>query len=233
MLVKEKCKCFFGDYWKYVDGIFHLLDPIYSELKEKARKNVKIFPQSKDTFRAFKETPLTELKIIVLSLDPYPWMKDNKVVADGLSFSCKYTPIQPSLEKFFDGIRTEYGEFEEIKDLGYLAEQGVMLLNSSLTVEKGKVGSNLELWQPFMKKFLEEISYSNTGLIFWLMGDVAKKYQSSINNLGNYIIFSEHPAAAEHQSRDWDYKNAFSQIDKILKSNNNESIDWTKPKLPF
>lgn len=234
MLDKEKFKSLFGDWWRYVEPNFHLLEPIYKELKSQSRRKKQIFPEWQNTFKAFEKCPLANLKVVMIGLDPYPWMKDGVIVADGLAFSCSKSPIQPSLEHIFKGIENDFQqEIHSNKDLTYWAEQGVLLLNSSLTVEKNKVGSHSEIWQPFMKKILEEISYNNSGLIFWLIGAEAKKLQGSINNLGNYLMYTEHPAAAEHSQRDWEHKNTFSKINKILQTNNMK-IDWLfEEELPF
>lgn len=235
MLNKEKFKPMFGDWWKYVESNFSLLEPIYKELKEQSKKRRQIFPEWQNVFKAFEKCKEKNLKVVMIGLDPYPWIKDGKVVADGLAYSCSNTAIQPSLQHIFSGIENDFNtEFVSDKDLTYWAEEGILLLNSSLTVEKNKVGSHSSLWQPFVKKILEEISYSNTGIIFWIMGAEAKKLQGSINNLGNYLMYTEHPAAAEHTQRDWEHKNTFSKINKILKANNGIEIDWTFEKqLPF
>lgn len=235
MLDKEKFKPMFGDWWRLIEPNFSLLEPVYKELKAQSRRKKQIFPEWPNTFKAFEKCPEKDIKVVMIGMDPYPWIKDGEIVADGLAFSCSKTHTQPSLLHIFQGLKNDFQEeFVPNKDLTYWAGQGVLLLNSSLTVEKNKVGSHAELWQPFMKKVLEEISHNNSGLIFWLLGAEAKKLQGSINNLGNYLMYTEHPAAAEHSQRDWEHKNTFSKINKLLKANNGTEVDWLfKEELPF
>jgi len=228
--MKEK----FEEYWKFVEPHWGLLTSIFTKLKERSKIN-KILPNSKDTFRVFKETPLKQLKVVIIGYDPYNSIIQGNVAADGLAFSNRDVPIQPSLRKIFDAMNKDYGEFVELKELSYLASQGVLLLNSALTIEENqKAGCHTELWKPFMLKLLEELSHQ--GLIFWFMGKKAEELKVAINEKTNHVFCTEHPAAAARNNRDWDHKDTFNKINNLLHSNMGVefTVDWTfSNTLPF
>ena len=131
-------------------------DILYTKLKEDAKRGKKICPLSQETYRTFQETPKDDLKVVFVLMDPYPWIKKEKgvptIVADGIAMSCSHTAHpQPSLELFYDGIIDDLykkdKEFvpERLNDLKYLCNQGVMMLNTALTVEVNKVGSHTKV----------------------------------------------------------------------------------------
>lgn len=149
---------------------------IYSYLRERTRQGKVVLPSWQNTFRAFEKTPLRELKVIFLLSDPYPWRKNGKDVADGIALSCGITKQeQPSLSLFYDGMQDDLGIIKRKRnpDLSYLCKQGVLFLNTSLTVEEGLPGSHshvrvkdkrVRLWEPFMKYFLEMVYTDPQGL---------------------------------------------------------------------
>jgi len=112
----------------------------------------------------------------------------------------------------------------------YLQDQGVMMLNTDLTCKLNKTASHKKLWEPFQKFFLEEIMFGYTGIIYILSGDESKRMKRYINPLGNYIFEIEHPVAASYAHRDWNHQNIFRKINRILKENNNFSIEWDNKK---
>ena len=210
---------------------------IFTKLKNDVSIGKKIVPLSKDLFRSF-QCDLNEINTIFLLMDPYPRLYSNKVPqADGVAMSCRNSPdgkIQPSLEKFYDAIAKEYEEeFEYNKDLQYLVDQGVMFLNTDLTCELNKTESHSLLWEPFMKKVFNDIFFDLTGIIYVVCGKSSERLLKYINPLGNYIEKLSHPASAAYKSDEWDSKGVFKRINYIIKSNNNQSINWTNPNLPF
>lgn len=212
-------------------------DKIYAKLKEDSKRGKRICPAAENTFRAFKETPYKKLKVVFLMYDPYPWIKDGVIVADGIALSCSNTKkFQPSLEKFYHAMERDTGlKLAGIKDwdLAPLCNQGVMMLNTALTVEEGKVGSHYELWKPFTTFLFEEIfTKVNRGLIFVLCGKESQYYERFIFPHQHYIFKLEHPAAAEHAGREWKHEEIFTKINKLVKENNNEEIIWIDD-LPF
>lgn len=219
-------------------------DEIYSYLKKRSSEGRTILPSWEDTFNAFQKTPFEDLKVIIAAQDPYPWQKNGKNVSDGIAMSCSNTGIeQPSLSLFLDGIADvmpEYAGVDRDPDLSYLCSQGVMMLNTSLTVELNRPNSHsqvrvldkkIRLWEPFFKYFFEEIitSYCK-GLVVVFCGKESAYYERFINPLQHYIFKVEHPSAAAHSERSWKHENVFKKINTILKENNNTRIDWIKKR---
>ena len=161
-------------------------------------------------------------------------MKKRIIIADGIPMSCSHSEeLQPSLKQFYGGIDKEYETIvSRENDLSYLLNQGVFMINTALTVKENKVGSHTDLWIPFMKYLFEEvISRYNTGLVYWMMGKEAKRVEKYINPLGNYLIYSTHPAAASHRNTEWDSEGNFKKVNKILEGNGFTPIIWDKTEL--
>ena len=225
-----------------------LCDEIYAYLKKKSSEGRVICPSFDDTWRAFKETPYEELRVILVMQDPYPWKKDGRYVADGMALSCGNTGVpQPSLDLFYDGLQNdlpEYGSKDFIRkaDLSYLCNQGVMMLNSSLTVELNKPNSHsnlrigdkkTRLWEPFMKWFFEEVIGTSQGLVIVFAGKESAYYERFIYPHQHYILKCEHPASAAHQERAWDTISIFKTIDRILWENNKFKINWMSKRKRY
>lgn len=216
-------------------------DKLYTQLKAEGKRGKKILPLSSNIYRAFLETPYSDLKVVFVLLDPYPTIKkDGTIVADGIAMSCANTEIlQPSLELFYDAIEDDLYKGlnlhnERFPDLKYLCNQGIMLLNTALTVEANKTGSHTELWKPFMKYLYEEVfAKYNNGLIFVLCGKVSQELAKYINPLQHYIYELEHPAFAARQMRGWKHEKIFSKINYLLQENNNIIPQWIYEKAPF
>lgn len=217
-------------------------DKIYEYLKFEGKRGVRIVPDSSNTFRAFKETPLNEIKAVLLGYCPYHTIsKDGIPAADGLAMSCSLTgKLQPSLELFYQGIEDDLYSglnlnYEKNPDLTYLAKDGVLLLNSSLTTEFMKPGKHQSIWEPFTKYVIEEcLAY--TGIPIVLIGKDAQYYERYMTPLTHGVIFKvEHMAFAARENRAWDHKNIFSKINTILRQNNGKEfeVDWLNEKPPF
>lgn len=192
-----------------------------------------ILPDSDDTWRVFKETKFKDLKTVWLLQDPYPSIKDKKIVGNGVAMDCRNVKkLQPSLELFYKAINNCYDvEVDKSPSLEYLLMQGCMMLNNALTVEYRKSGSHLELWEPFMKYLFEEVFSKESGLIFVLCGKHSHSLEKYINTLQHYVYKLEHPAFAERQKREWKHENIFKNINYVLKSNNKEEIYWDKEEF--
>jgi uracil-DNA glycosylase len=204
-------------------------DEIYRFLKQEARDGKTICPAHTDTFRAFQECSYNNLRCVFILQDPYPWIKDGKFVADGMAMSCSNTgSCQPSLEYFYDGMADDLGEdVPHIPDLSYLAKQGILLLNTSLTVELNKPTSHKGVWDPFIEYLIQEvINFYNHGLIYVSFGKNAHVMAKAIIPFLHWGFEVEHPAAAARAERKWDHQNIFTKINKILRDCNNEQINW-------
>lgn len=235
---------FHESWWPKMKEFFEGEDAykIYQYLKLRSNKGIDILPVPADTFKAFSKCRFNDLSVVIVGMEPYSTLKNNKVIADGLAFSNSYTgdiEVQPSLTYLWHGIKNDL-KLEKLRystNLDFLSEQGVLLLNSSLTVEKMRIESHLKLsrdvfptsnlWDYFQKHLFQNVLYGTTGIVYILMGAYAKKLKKYINPLGNYILETDHPSfAARNKNEDWMVDNVFSKTAKILKANNNIEIYW-------
>jgi uracil-DNA glycosylase len=211
-------------------------DNIYKHLKSEGKRGKKIAPSSSVTFRCFKETPLDELKVVLMGMCPYHTAYNGIPVADGLLMGCTTTErLQPSLEKFYEGIEAELYDglnltYVKNADVTYLAKQGVLMTNAALTTEIGKAGSHIELWEPFTKYLLEEI-ISETGVPVVFLGKDAAKYEKYTSPFAWTFVVS-HPASASYKQTEWSTEGTFGKVNKVLKDNNNFEIKWLD-EVPF
>ena len=208
------------------------MDKIYAQIKKDAQKEV-ILPSSDDTFRVFGQTHPDHIKSIWYLMDPYPRRYRNRIPqATGIAMDCSNSPddkMQPSLEVFYDAMEKDLGKkVDRSLSLNYLLSQGVMLTNTDLTVKMNKTASHDKLWEPFQKYFLEEVMGSRGGIVYVLAGKASHRMDRYIEPKANHIIKLEHPAAAHRNHVDWDCKNIFTHINKLLKENNNGQIYWNK-----
>lgn len=205
-------------------------DKIYAHLKDRSKKGHKVAPLASNVYRCFLETPLTDLKVILVGMCPYHTEKNGVFVADGLLMGCSNTDrIQPSLQQFYDAIeRDVYNglKLTSVKgpDVSYLAKQGVLMLNAALTTEINKAGSHMAIWEPFMKYFFEEVVCAEGAPIIFLGKEAAKleKYTSPFT----WTFKISHPASAAYKNSEWDSEGTFTKVNKILKDNNNFKIEW-------
>jgi len=205
-------------------------DAIYEFLKKDAKRGKKIAPLSSVTFRCFKETSLNDLKVVMLGMCPYHTFVNGQPVADGLLMGCTSTgKLQPSLDKFYDGVEKDlhnglHLKYDKTPDVSYLAKQGVLMLNAALTTEMNKAGSHIELWEPFTKYLFEEV-INLSGVPVMFLGKDAAKYKKYTNPFAWTFTLS-HPASASYKNTDWDTEGAFTKVNKVLKDNNNFEIMW-------
>jgi uracil-DNA glycosylase len=206
-------------------------DNIYKYLKSESQRGKKIAPLSQNVYRCFKETPLNEVKVVLMGMAPYHTLKNGSPVADGLLMGCSTTEVlQPSLEQFYNAIEREnYGGLcaycnKTNPDVSYLAHQGVLMFNASLTTEINKAGSHIELWEPFTKYVIEEILH-DSGAPFVFLGKDAARYAKYVNPF-SWSFTTSHPASASYKNTDWESGDVFKMVNKVLKDNNNFQIEW-------
>ena len=209
-------------------------DKIFEFIKSESRKGKIIAPESTNLFRAFKETSLDDLKVVILGMAPYHTLKNNKIIADGLLMGCSITGyVQPSLDQFYNALQHEFFDgvnvnIEKDPDVSYLAKQGVLMLNAALTTEINKAGNHIPIWEPFIEFLFEEI-INITGVPIVFLGLEAKK------NLKYTTIFSHtfaisHPASASYKNTEWSSEDVFKKVSTLVKENNNLEIKWLKQK---
>lgn len=213
-------------------------DKIYEFLKFESQRGKKISPLSSNVWRCFLETPFDELKLILCGFSPYHTFKNNLPVADGLLMSCSVTNYpQLSLFQWYQAIENELYDginlnYIKNPDLLFLAKQGVLLLNSSLTVEYMKAGSHNLLWEPFMKYLFEEV-LSGTGVPVVFLGKESAKLEKYVAPF-TWVFKVSHPASASYSGTEWDAEELFKKINKVLMDQNGYKIDWLDiDNLPF
>jgi len=234
-MVWEKFKEYFHESWHIKIRPFiesEECDGIYEFLKKESRRGKKIAPISSNVYRCFKETSLDDLKVVMMGMCPYHSFYNGEPVADGLLMGCSVTGrLQPSLEKFYEGVEKDVYNglnlhYEKSPDVSYLAHQGVLMVNAALTTEMNKAGSHIKLWEPFTKYLLEDV-LALTGVPYVFLGKDASVYKRYLPPLSWNFTLS-HPASASYKNTDWDTENVFTKVNKILKDNNNFSIEWLK-----
>ncbi len=184
-----------------------------------------IYPPEQDVFSAFDTTPFKDIKVVILGQDPY----HGPDQAHGLSFSVRpgvKTP--PSLANMYKELATDIPDFN-IPQHGYLqnwAKQGVLLLNTVLTVEKGKAHSHAKVgWEMFTDRVIEALDLHLEGVVFLLWGAHAQKKGKKINSDKHHILKSAHPSPLSAYRGFFGCKH-FSQTNMLLEQMNRPPIDW-------
>lgn len=196
----------------WVDFMFNILNledmrKIAVHLSKLEKNQIKYFPAKENIFKAFRLVNFNELKVIILGQDPYHRIGQ----ATGLAFAVdnKIAP-PPSLRIIKDQFDNEVGN-----NLEHWAEQGVLLLNTALTVLPGQPESHLNLWMPIMNIIIKRLALINRSLTWMLWGMKAQSYTKYINENKDKVIRTYHPAAA-----------ARGYVDFEPNFNNIKDIQW-------
>lgn len=185
---------YFGDWMKVIDRA-ELNNAMSKVSMEYMRKPV--CPNQPDVFRAFELCPLKDLKVVMLGQDPYP----QKGVATGILFGNRSDTDEEDLSPSLKVVKEAAINFEVPhycvtfdNTLESWARQGILMINSALTVEMNRVGSHVMIWRPFIAKLLKNLSDYNTAVVYVLFGRQAQTFKPYINSRFNHIIEVEHPA---------------------------------------
>lgn len=187
-------------------------------------KTKKIYPDKYDIFNALHFTPYKDIKVVILGQDPY----HGPGQAHGLSFSVNPSvKTPPSLLNIYKELNSDLGCY--IPNNGYLkkwADQGVLLLNTSLTVRAGEANSHKNIgWQVFTDKIISLVNEKDDPVVFLLWGNNAIKKKELITNKRHLIHTSVHPSPLS-ASRGFFGSKPFSKINNFLISVNKDPIDW-------
>lgn len=183
-----------------------------------------VYPPKELVFNCFNFFKPENTKVVILGQDPY----HNPNQAHGLSFSVPETcAIPPSLKNIFKAIENNFNcTAQQHGDLTYWAKQGVLLLNSVLTVEPNKPGSHKNLgWQTFTDKVIEHVSTVNSGCVFLLWGSYAQKKSALIDAKKHKIIKTVHPSPLSAY-RGFLTSTQFLETNEFLASISKEPINW-------
>lgn len=184
-----------------------------------------IYPPAKDVFNAFRLTELDRVKVVILGQDPYHGPNQ----AHGLSFSVRPgIPAPPSLVNMYKELESNIPGFQRPRH-GYLqswAEQGVLLLNTVLTVEAGKAHSHANLgWETFTDRVIAALNEHRQGLVFLLWGSHAQKKGNIINRQRHHVLRAPHPSPLSAH-RGFLGCGHFSQANQLLIQQGIDPIDW-------
>lgn len=191
-------------------------------------KNKIIYPPRKEMFNAFKYCTVNDLKVVIIGQDPY----HEPHQAMGLCFAVNHgVALPPSLKNIYKEIENEYhvDMSKQDGDLTYLAKQGVLLLNSILSVEKGKpLSHNIKEYELFFKDVLSFINTLNKPIVFLLWGGYAKSLSKYLTNPDFLILKANHPSPLSANRGGWFNNNHFRLCNEYLIKNNLTPIKWYK-----
>ena len=211
VILKDEFK---KDYFKKL-GIF-----VKSEYKNKI-----CFPKYEDLFNALRYTDYNDVKVVILGQDPYHGINE----AHGLSFSVKDNVKRPpSLNNIFKELESDLGIKKTNNDLTNWAKQGVLLLNSIMSVVKDSPLSHKEKgWEIFTDNIIKKLNEREKPMVFILWGGYARSKKKLITNKNHYIIESVHPSPLSAYHGFFGSR-PFSKANNFLIKNNIEPIDWSK-----
>lgn len=201
----------------------------YANIREFLKKEYStkiIFPNMYDIFNALKYTDYEDVKVVILGQDPYHGVGQ----ANGLSFSVKKgIVVPPSLKNIYKEIQDDLGIQLDLEDgdLSYLAHQGVLLLNASLTVEKSKPNSHSKIgWQTLTDAIIEKLNDKKNPIVYLLWGKNAQLKEKLITNKSHLILKCPHPSPFSVHSGFFGCKH-FSKTNDFLEKNGMTKINWS------
>jgi uracil-DNA glycosylase len=201
-----------------IDGAFEKEMKVFGDF-------VSILPKQPLIFNAFKLCPLNKLKVVILGQDPYYANLDE---AMGLSFSTpKGVTIPPSLKNIFKELESDILGYRrpDHGDLTCWAEQGVLLLNTALTVRHGKAGAHMEIWKAFTDRIIELISQKTKNVVFLLWGLPAQKKGNLIDGKKHNVLTCAHPSPLS-AAKGWFGCKHFSKTNEMLIAWKLSEIKW-------
>ena len=199
----------------------------YQELQafvQKRRAEVRVFPEEKNVFNALELTPFELVKVVILGQDPYHGFGQ----AHGLSFSVqKGIPLPPSLRNIYKELQEDIGgELPTDGDLSHWAKQGILLLNTVLTVEEGNANSHKGMgWETLTNRLIESLNELKHPVIFILWGKPAQDKEKLITNPNHVILKAPHPSPLSAY-RGFFGSKPFSKVNDILIQQGQTPIRW-------
>ena len=195
---------------------------LWEKVKEEYQ-TTKCFPPKNLIFRAIELTPFEEVKVVIIGQDPYH--NDNQ--ANGLCFSVSdKVTAPPSLKNIFKELEDDLGIKKTSNELEIWAKQGVLLLNTTLTVRAHEANSHKDLgWEQFTDFIIKEISDKKENVVFVLWGAFAQKKAGLIDASKHFIIQSAHPSPFSVHKGFFGSR-PFSKINQFLEEKGKEPINW-------
>ncbi|VVA43796.1 uracil-DNA-glycosylase [Candidatus Roizmanbacteria bacterium] len=200
--------------------------PYWEELTKFVRKQYlsgKVYPPAKNVFRAFDLCPLNKVKVVIVGQDPYHGEKQ----ANGLSFAVNDgITLPPSLKNIYKEIQSDLNITPlSSGDLSRWASQGVLMLNSVLTVAANNPASHkTKGWEKFTDAVIKTLNENRENIVYLLWGKYAQTKGEVVNREKNLVLMSGHPSP--YSAHLFFGNNHFSQCNKYLKRNGIKEIDW-------
>ncbi len=200
------------------------LQGLQAFLLQEKKNGAEIFPQQNHIFQAFNQTPLDQVKVVILGQDPY----HGPGQAHGLSFSVPAgVRLPPSLRNIYKEIEAEYGRpMPKSGDLSGWARQGVLLLNATLTVRAGLAGSHQKKgWERFTDAVIHLLNDNHDHLVFMLWGSYGQQKGAFIDRTRHLVLEAPHPSplSAHRGFLGCDH---FKDANAYLDANGRPQIDW-------
>ena len=216
---------YFGRWMRIIDK--RELESVLSKLGPEYKRKP-ICPAQSNVFKAFEVCPYDKLKVVMLGQDPYP----QKGVATGILFGNKEGTRDEDLSPSLQIIKEAAINFEIPHNciifdptLESWAKQGILMINSALTVEMNKIDSHVMLWRPFIASLLKKLSENETGIIYVLFGKQAQTFKPYINKQFNTLLEKNHPAYFARTGEAMPHT-VFEQISKLTKGVYGMPITW-------
>ena len=200
----------------------------FATLTEAVRREYSVascYPPGRFIFNAFNLCPFDKVKVVIIGQDPY----HEPGQAHGLSFSVQDdVPFPPSLQNIFKEIHDDLGKpIPTTGNLTRWAEQGVLLLNASLTVRAHQANSHSQLgWQTFTDAAIRALASQRQHVVYMLWGSYARGKAYMINRQQNLVLESVHPSPLSANRGGWFGQHQFSRCNEYLISQGVEPIDW-------
>jgi uracil-DNA glycosylase len=203
---------------------------IVTFLKHEKASGKIIYPAGPDIFNAFTRTPFNQVKVVILGQDPYHGPQQ----AHGLCFSVqKGVKPPPSLVNIFKELSTDIPNFEIPNHgcLSHWASQGILMLNSALTVVAGQANSHAKIgWERFTDAVIRKISEEREGVVFLLWGRFAQQKAQLVDAKKHHLLMAPHPSPFSAHSGFLGCKH-FSKTNELLRQQGKSPIDWNLPNI--
>lgn len=216
---------YFGRWMRVIDR--KELDSVLNKLALEYRRKP-VCPTQSNVFKAFEVCPYDSLKVVMLGQDPYP----QKGVATGILFGNKEGTRDEDLSPSLQIVKEAAINFEVPHNciifdptLESWAKQGILMINSALTVEMNRIGSHVMLWRPFIASLLKNLSENETGIIYVLFGKQAQTFKPYINKQFNTVLEENHPAYFARTGEPMPHT-VFEQISELTKDKYGIPITW-------
>jgi uracil-DNA glycosylase len=204
---------------------------IIKTLEDLVNDDMRFTPPLRMVFRAFTECPFDKLKVVMVGQDPYPQLG----VADGIAFSCGNTgKPEASLRYIHRALaKTVYSD-DSTKtlstDLSDWSRQGVLMLNTSLTTEVGKIGKHFAIWDPFIKYLIDMLNSKSINakkpIVWAFLGKKAQELEDLLDD-SQIVLKASHPASAAYaREKMWDCNDVFNKINSELEGQGSTKITW-------